>query len=270
MKKKILGIGLACLIAGALLAGCGASSSQPTENTTTAIETTTTATDTTTTTEAETTTKQETTTITETPTSTETTIASSPEDAYEGLLNKYKEIVKDGSDYYGDKLIAGETQLPDYIDGSSIYDNFPVSYSLVDIDGNGISELMIWGKYGLQAAYTTVDKEITPLIFSSYRAAQIEVGDDFVFYVHRSSGAFDGGYSIFKMSNDGKSLVLTEEYEYSEREPQSFIKYENVGGDFFNSSTRERNSGIPISKEEIDAVTNAYLTAYYSGERQYF
>ena len=267
MKKKILGIGLACLIAGALLAGCGASSSQPTENTTTAIETTTTATDTTTTTEAETTTKQETTTITETPTSTETTIASSPEDDYEELLKKYIEIVRNGSDVFS---ITSDTQLPDYIDAVSIHDNNPVSYSLVDIDGNGISELMIWGKYGLQAAYTTVDKEITPLIFSSYRAAQIEVGDDFVFYVHRSSGAFDGGYSIFKMSNDGKSLVLTEEYEYSEREPQSFIKYENVGGDFFNSSTRERNSGIPISKEEIGAVTNAFLTAYYSGERQYF
>lgn len=67
MKKRITGIAIACLTAGALLAGCGAGSN--TTGTTTATETTTATTETTTTTESATTTS-ETTTATEAPTTT--------------------------------------------------------------------------------------------------------------------------------------------------------------------------------------------------------
>ena len=267
MKKQIF-IGLACLTAGIGLAGCGASNNQPVETTTsetTAAETTTTTAETTTTT-AETTTA-ETTTTTEAPTTTsETTAANSSEDSYGWILDKYRSIAKNGIDNFNTE----DSTFIEYGDYfvMSVLNHFPVSYSLKDLEGNGVSELLIWGDDDyLSAAYTTVNNEVKPLGFSHYRST-LALDDDSTFYGWGSGGAYSGIYEIYKMSNDGSSLIITDSYTYEYGETDKFSKYENVSGDFFNR--KEMSDLVQVSEEEFKNVQQAESAATYSGERHYF
>lgn len=270
MKKRIIGVSLACFTAGMVFAGCGASNDTAQETTTaeetTVTTTTTTTAETTTTTEETTTTTEETTTTTETTTTAETTTARSAEAAYDWLLNKYRGIVRSGPEGFD----VDDSTFPEYdiSFSDSIRNHFPVSYSLVDLDGNGISELLIWGEVDLSAAYTVVNNEVRPLAFSEYRNT-VKMNDDYTFYNQSSYSGFEGSYNIFRMSNDGSSLAMTDCYEYSYREATEFNKYENVSGDFFTQYDENNLIGkIPVSEDEFYSVENAHSNAYYSGNRQ--
>lgn len=129
MKKRIIGVSLACLTAGMVFAGCGASNSTS-ETTTTAEETTTVTTTTTTTVEMTTTTEETTTTTEETTTTTEapTTVANAhPEnDVFMKYLRDY---------YQSHNLDNGSPSPNEYVSYTK--------FAIADFDSDGENELAV-------------------------------------------------------------------------------------------------------------------------------
>lgn len=193
-----------------------------------------------------------------------TTTAVSDEKLYEWLLNKYKGIVQGGHGSFEREDTTFQEYGSDFVD--SLLYHFPESYVIKDLDSNGTPELLVFSSFDLSAAYTIVNNEIRPLAFSQYRC-MVNFNDDNIFYLQGSSGAFDGVYEAYKMSDDGSYLAITDCYRYEYHETSNFYRSENLSGGFFDSKS---DGEVKVDESEFEKISNAYDNAAYTGKRNYF
>ena len=153
-------------------------------------------------------------------------------DCYDALIEEYRQVMS--IPYIDDQLESLMTEYPLLnfnLIQDAIINQVGLGYTLVDLNQDGINELLINYMYSEQpvsesdyffALYTQKDGQVIPLITDcAYRMACYWCGDGTI-VEYGSGGALYGVATIFQFNESGDDLILEREYEVDyEKDPDA-------------------------------------------------
>ncbi len=190
------------------------------------------------------------------------------ERSYSGIIQFYKNNVPRDTKKY----MTGNP-FPEYENEVwlSLRDHEPDRYLIKDIDGNGVPELIVLCKYynRVSAIYTLSGNKVKPLAFSMYRT-WFSLDNNGVCYAWNHVSADEYTIEIFKMSNDGVSLISNRSYSHQYGNPEKFWKEEGFSHTYLGNYSTGNIKTTTISAKEFNAIENAYNNAVCKGNIKYF
>ncbi len=184
-------------------------------------------------------------------------------EAYSSILDNVLNLIQNSDSNY--VCNDGEVGIAEATAGRSISDSLSnIGYSCVDIDGNGVDELIITDtseEFGerILAAYTLENEEPILLMEGYIRSRYYYLGDN-LFYFEGSGGAAYSIFGLYKISKDGVSLQ-TIDYYFSEF--KDITDVDSIG--WFHNTTGEYS--IDASEEvffETDEEPYEIMAEYLS------
>lgn len=111
-----------------------------------------------------------------------------------------------------------------------------ISFSLMDIDGNGVKELIIFSGndtsnsiiYGLYS----INNDKACIIAAGYARSRYYLLEDKTIYFEGSGGAMDSSFGVYKLADDGISLVVVDYFftDFIDEEHTALGLYYNKTG----------------------------------------
>lgn len=185
---------------------------------------------------------------------------------YKGVTNSrataipytYEEIVETIIDAYPWNRGDGSSAIPDFPHASYMYrrhnDLSEIGYALIDLDKNGVDELVISGidRNFVYDVYTKTDDTIIHLFSSGERYTHTLYENGYV-HLGWSGGAGISGHDFMKLTDGNIEFIerITLDAYYAE-ESGVIEKLEDAGSDncFFKSTSRNTKNYVHISDDE--------------------
>ena len=157
----------------------------------------------------------------------------SNQEKYKPVLDIYKDTIinlnekinsKDSPYSEGTKEYEWESAIIGAVASFHLSTNVP-GYAFFDLNKNGNDEmLLLLDDYTVLAIFSFADGK--PILLDNYwNRKKCTIDGDGTIQVYGSSGADTSSFSIFKISDDDKELVLLEEYGTDGHDPNTLIPY---------------------------------------------
>lgn len=193
-------------------------------------------------------------------------------DPYSEFLEDYKKAVQDPQDtwYYGPG-VEYDVLPPDGTVGLITQGlSETMSYTLYDLDGDGVEELLIGGvwqdEYVDLIGVVTMDGDDYKIVFAGWeRRSVIYLGEGY-FYAAGSSSAFAHVSGLYEYNGNDKcmDLICMLYSENEEQDDEVYEYYEGVGGEDMSDVIYTGNEALETFEkkyEELQGLNNELLDA---------
>lgn len=172
------------------------------------------------------------------------------EDVYAGILDEAYNIIASSSNCVSKEGTVG---IVESIFGRSISENLnSIGYAKIDIDNNGVKELIIADAGRILATYT-VSNDKPVLVFEGWNRNHYFILDDGTIFNTGSNGATYGVFGYYRVSENGTELEPIDIYfsDYCDDEMTKICWYHKISDNYL----KEDNECLgPENKETYDEI----------------
>lgn len=178
-------------------------------------------------------------------------------DEYKVVLDSLCDYIENGKEnevteemQYGLSTLIGNQPTSD--------DLRNISFSLMDIDENGVKELIIWSgndtSHSIIIGLYSINNDKACIIAAGYARSRYYLLEDKTIYFEGSGGAADSYFGVYKLADDGISLVAVD-YFFTD-----FIDEEHTAlGLYYNKTgLKQKDKSEYINKNQIDDLKEKY------------
>lgn len=178
------------------------------------------------------------------------TVFTDDEDVYAGILNEAYNIIASSSNCISKEGTVG---IVESIFGRSVSENLnSIGYAKIDIDNNGVEELIIADAGRILATYT-VSNDKPVLVFEGWNRNRYYILDNGTIFNSGSGGAAYGVFGYYRVSENGTELEPIDIYfsDYCDDEMTQICWYHKIAD---NYSKKDNECLGPENKDAFDAI----------------